>query len=309
MAIINHVLKNNNEKITSKYGNRTFMMRGKEVSDFHRGIDLIDKNNKSDYIIAYESGIVIDARDGIEGYDTVKSSGNYVYIKHNDTYTTKYQHMKLGSVKVKKGDTINKGDIIGYTGATGYATGIHLHFEIRKNNVQEDPLPYLEGTKTITKEKTYISTPVARNNTKDQIEVTIDNLRIRDNPNGNILGYAKKGIYNIISKETKDNYTWYQIETNKYIAYSPTWAILYEKDNTTKALEDLTNQIKIQGEKINSLTKENEELKQTISNYEEKINNLTNKLENTNNSLIYTVTKNDIYAIKLFKGETLYIKK
>ena len=309
MAIINHVLKNNNEKITSKYGNRTFMMRGKKVSDFHRGIDLIDKNSKSDYIIAYEGGVVIDARDGIEGYDTVKSSGNYVYIKHNDTYTTKYQHMKLGSVKVKKGDTINKGDIIGYTGATGYATGIHLHFEIRKNNIQEDPLPYLEGTKTITKEKTYISTPVARNNTKDQIEVTIDNLRIRDNPNGNILGYVKKGIYNIISKETKDNYTWYQIETNKYIAYSPTWAILYEKDNTTKALEDLTSQIKMQEEKINSLTKENEDLKQTISNYEEKINNLTNKLEDTNNSLIYTVTKNDIYAIKLFKGETLYIKK
>lgn len=310
MSIINHVLKNQNEKITSKYGNRTFMMKGEEVSDYHKGIDLIDKTNKSDYITAYEDGTILDTRDSIKGYDTVKSSGNYVYIQHENNYTTKYQHIKLGSITVKKGDKIKKGDILGYTGDTGYATGIHLHFEIRKNNIQEDPLPYLEGTKSITSIKTYLLTPTTKNEEENQIEITIDNLRVRDNPNGNILGYANKGIYNIISKETKNDYTWYQVETNKYIAYDPNWAILYLKA-TSVSKEEINVSIKTKEleEQIVNLNKENESLKQTIKDLETKINSLEQEITNQNDNLIYTVEKNDTYAIKLFKGEKLYIKK
>ena len=288
--IINHVLKKQNEKITSNYGNRSFYMQDRLVSDFHKGIDLIDKNEKNDHIIAFEDGVVIETRDSVEGYDATKSAGNYVYIKHDNNYTTRYLHMKLGSVRVKKGDKVKKGSIIGYTGATGYVTGTHVHFEIRNNNIAEDPLPYLEGTNKIIKTKIYLGTQVTKDTTKDQIMIkeNVTDLRVRESPNGKILGYINPGIYNIISKDTKDGYDWYQIDTDNYIAYDPKWATIYLKENSLNI--DLEKQIEILKEKVEQLTKENESLKEE-------------------GKLIYTATQNDIYAIKLYQGEKLYLKK
>ena len=288
--IINHVLKNQNEKITSNYGNRSFYMQDRLVSDFHKGIDLIDKNEKNDHIIAFEDGVVIETRDSVEGYDATKSAGNYVYIKHDNNYTTRYLHMKLGSVRVKKGDKVKKGSIIGYTGATGYVTGTHVHFEIRNNNIAEDPLPYLEGTNKIIKTKIYLGTQVTKDTTKDQIMIkeNVTDLRVRESPNGKILGYINPGIYNIISKDTKDGYDWYQIDTDNYIAYDPKWATIYLKENSLNI--DLEKQIEILKQKVEQLTKENESLKEE-------------------GKLIYTATENDIYAIKLYQGEKLYLKK
>lgn len=288
--IINHVLKNQNEKITSNYGNRSFYMQDRLVSDFHKGIDLIDKNEKNDHIIAFEDGVVIETRDSVEGYDATKSAGNYVYIKHDNNYTTRYLHMKLGSVRVKKGDKVKKGSIIGYTGATGYVTGTHVHFEIRNNNIAEDPLPYLEGTNKIIKTKIYLGTQVTKDTTKDQIMIkeNVTDLRVRESPNGKILGYINPGIYNIISKDTKDGYDWYQIDTDYYVAYDPKWATIYLKENSLNI--DLEKQIEILKQKVEQLTKENESLKEE-------------------GKLIYTATQNDIYAIKLYQGEKLYLKK
>ena len=288
--IINHVLKNQNEKITSNYGNRSFYMQDRLVSDFHKGIDLIDKNEKNDHIIAFEDGIVIETRDSVEGYDATKSAGNYVYIKHDNNYTTRYLHMKLGSVRVKKGDKVKKGSIIGYTGATGYVTGTHVHFEIRNNNIAEDPLPYLEGKNKIIKTKIYLGTKVTKDTTKDQIMIkeNVTDLRVRESPNGKILGYINPGIYNIISKDTKDGYDWYQIDTDNYIAYDPKWATIYLKETSLNI--DLEKQIEILKQKVEQLTKENESLKEE-------------------GKLIYTATQNDIYAIKLYQGEKLYLKK
>ena len=288
--IINHVLKNQNEKITSNYGNRSFYIQDRLVSDFHKGIDLIDKNEKNDHIIAFEDGVVIETRDSVEGYDATKSAGNYVYIKHDNNYTTRYLHMKLGSVRVKKGDKVKKGSIIGYTGATGYVTGTHVHFEIRNNNIAEDPLPYLEGTNKIIKTKIYLGTQVTKDTTKDQIMIkeNVTDLRVRESPNGKILGYINPGIYNIISKDTKDGYDWYQIDTDNYIAYDPKWATIYLKETSLNI--DLEKQIEILKQKVEQLTKENESLKEE-------------------GKLIYTATQNDIYAIKLYQGEKLYLKK
>lgn len=66
-----------------------------------------------------------------------KGNGNYVKIKHNGTYTTGYLHMsKFG--KYKKGQTVKKGDVIGYVGKTGLATGYHLCFRFWKRGTQVD---------------------------------------------------------------------------------------------------------------------------------------------------------------------------
>jgi len=64
-------------------------------------------------------------------------NGNYVFIKHNDTYTTKYLHMKQR--KVKRGTYVKQGQIIGTLGATGRVTGAHLHYEFIVNGSHRNP--------------------------------------------------------------------------------------------------------------------------------------------------------------------------
>ncbi len=144
-----HVLKNKDEKVTSNYGKRTYILNNKTKTDFHSGIDLISAMKKQDYIIAFEAGKIYALRDKIKGFSSKYSAGNYVYIDHGNGYITKYMHMKLGSIKVKKNQTIKKGTILGFIGATGYATGNHLHFAIFKNGKSLNPKPYLLKEKNI----------------------------------------------------------------------------------------------------------------------------------------------------------------
>lgn len=66
--------------------------------------------------------------------------GNIVIIKHWSSYTTAYAHMSRFGNGLRKGDKVNQGDIIGYVGSTGWATGPHLHYEFRVNNVAHDPM-------------------------------------------------------------------------------------------------------------------------------------------------------------------------
>ncbi len=72
--------------------------------------------------------------------------GNVVYIKHDGAHETVYAHMSRFA-GFKKGDRVKQGDLIGYVGSTGWATGPHLHYEFRLNGVHKDPL---KVTKQIT---------------------------------------------------------------------------------------------------------------------------------------------------------------
>lgn len=81
-------------------------------------------------IKAAGDGIIIE-----RGY--TKGNGNYVKIKHNATYTTGYLHMSKFS-NLKKGQRVKKGDVIGYVGKTGLATGYHLCFRFWKRGQQVD---------------------------------------------------------------------------------------------------------------------------------------------------------------------------
>lgn len=73
--------------------------------------------------------------------------GRVVQIDHFDGFSTRYAHMARFASKLHDGEHVDEGDIIGYVGATGEATGPHLHFEIRKDDVPHDPLtmPLPEG--------------------------------------------------------------------------------------------------------------------------------------------------------------------
>jgi len=62
-----------------------------------------------------------------------RANGNYVKIRHNSNYISYYLHLSKFGRGIKYGAKVNQGDIIGYVGATGYATGPHLDYRIKKN--------------------------------------------------------------------------------------------------------------------------------------------------------------------------------
>ncbi len=93
-------------------------------------------------IVAVDNGVVVYAgwsqnRDGTPGY------GNLVIIDHLDGWHTFYAHLSL--ITVTCGESIYQGMEIGHAGSTGNSTGPHLHFEMRYNNVPQDPLGLLPG--------------------------------------------------------------------------------------------------------------------------------------------------------------------
>jgi murein DD-endopeptidase MepM/ murein hydrolase activator NlpD len=66
--------------------------------------------------------------------------GNLVVIRHHGRYTTHYGHLNGFAAGIRKGQRVSQGDIIGYVGKTGWATGPHLHYEFRINDVHQNPL-------------------------------------------------------------------------------------------------------------------------------------------------------------------------
>ena len=100
----------------------------------HEGIDLAAAKNTP--IHAIDHGIVTYAGHGFTGY------GRLVIIKHvNKEYRSFYAH--LSRYKVERGDVVKKGDVVGLMGRSGRATGVHLHFEIRKDKLAVNPLDML----------------------------------------------------------------------------------------------------------------------------------------------------------------------
>jgi murein DD-endopeptidase MepM/ murein hydrolase activator NlpD len=94
----------------------------------HRGVDYAAPRGTPVY--ATGAGKVVEA-----GYTI--ANGNYVFIKHGQTYTTKYLH--LHNKKVRKGQSIKQRQLIGTVGSTGYATGPHLHYEFLVNGIHRNP--------------------------------------------------------------------------------------------------------------------------------------------------------------------------
>ena len=77
--------------------------------------------------------------DGVVEFAGVQNGfGNVVFIKHRNQHVTVYAH--LSRIGVKKGESVSQGQTIGAVGATGWATGPHLHFEFRVNGEHQDPM-------------------------------------------------------------------------------------------------------------------------------------------------------------------------
>lgn len=91
---------------------------------------------------AAPSGTPIHATaDGVVEYAGWQNGyGNVVILKHYGKYSTVYAHQSHIADGLSKGDTVSQGQVIGYVGATGWATGPHLHYEFRVDNRPVDPL-------------------------------------------------------------------------------------------------------------------------------------------------------------------------
>ena len=149
-------IKTDKLRVTSKYGKREYTYRGKRVKDFHNGIDLIGGHE----IVAAADGEVVSTRNEGKQY----GNGCYVRIKHSNGLYTLYYHLKSGSVTVKKGEKVTKGQVIGIIGKTGKATGVHLHYQIDKGSSATaiDPTEYILNGKEIVEEA-----PIAPEKPKD----------------------------------------------------------------------------------------------------------------------------------------------
>lgn len=99
----------------------------------HLGIDLAAP--KGTPILAAQGGTVIYAGREFRGY------GKMVLIESGSGWATLYAH--FDKILVSEGQRIRKGEVVGAMGRTGRATGVHLHFEIRKDRGPIDPLPLL----------------------------------------------------------------------------------------------------------------------------------------------------------------------
>jgi len=78
----------------------------------------------------------------IAGWPDNIGYGNRVLIDHGNGFQTLYAH--LSRIYVTAGQTVKRGDQIGQMGSTGRSTGVHLHFELRKEGALVDPLAYLK---------------------------------------------------------------------------------------------------------------------------------------------------------------------
>ena len=140
-------------RVTSPFGYRADPVTG-EGGQGHKGIDLTLWRGYSalSAIGAAWDGTVTDVRDGVEGFDTVRSAGNRVTIDHGDGVVTKYYHLANGSIPVQVGDSVTAGQVIGQMGSTGYSTGAHLHFQLEIYGEPVDPQPFLLGEEDIPEE-------------------------------------------------------------------------------------------------------------------------------------------------------------
>lgn len=114
---ISSIFANRKHPITGKYGH-------------HTGNDIPAPSGTE--IHAANAGVVTEV-----GRDSVY--GNYIQISHGNGYSTFYAHMKSTAI-VKEGETVSRGQVIGYVGTTGWSTGNHLHFELRVNGTRKDVL-------------------------------------------------------------------------------------------------------------------------------------------------------------------------
>ena len=109
-------------------------------TDYHTGIDITGSGVHGAPVVAANTGTVVHTKTcPYNGYSY--GYGTYIIVDHGGGITTLYAH--LSAINVKVGDIVVMGEQIGKVGNTGWSTGAHLHFEVRKNGSAVNPISYV----------------------------------------------------------------------------------------------------------------------------------------------------------------------
>ena len=117
--------------VTSQFGARTDPVTGEKAAG-HHGIDLAASPGSD--ILCYAAGVVTSTA-------STEVYGNCVTVDHGNGLQSFYGHMS--KIAVTEGQRVSAGEKLGVIGSTGKSTGVHLHFEIRKDGERVDPAPYI----------------------------------------------------------------------------------------------------------------------------------------------------------------------
>lgn len=121
-------------RITSSFGSRTSPTEGATTN--HKGIDIGATSGSA--IVAADAGEVVIAAYSV-------SAGNYIMLSHGNGLYTVYMH--CSSLHVTEGESVEKGQTIAGVGSTGYSTGPHLHFGVRKDGQYVNPMGYVNSSR------------------------------------------------------------------------------------------------------------------------------------------------------------------
>lgn len=215
-----------NYKITSGFGYRTHPISGDRAH--HDGVDIISSSGDNN-IYALEDGYVqmirTDQNNAKTGY------GNYIWVRYpRVNISLFYAHCK--SIKLKKNDKVSKGDIIAIMGSTGASIGVHLHLGMTEIGSDKWINPETYNYNVESKIKNING--VKRDETKKQVKVLVDGLRVRkvNNINSDIIGYVlKNNVYDFYEVFKDDIYTWYKIGDDKWIADNGEFLDIYFVDD------------------------------------------------------------------------------
>ena len=118
-------------------------VRGRVITGY--GAKTNGQQNDGINLAVPEGTSVKAAEDGIVAYsgNELKGYGNLLLVRHANGYVTAYAH--ASELKVKRGETVKRGQIIALAGQTGTVNSPQLHFEIRKGSTPVDPMQYLSG--------------------------------------------------------------------------------------------------------------------------------------------------------------------
>jgi murein DD-endopeptidase MepM/ murein hydrolase activator NlpD len=116
--------------VTAGYGYRSSPFTGRR--EMHEGLD----------VAAPPGTAIVATAEGVVSFTGPLSAfGNVVFINHGHGFTTFYAHNS--SNRVKEGQLVKRGEVIAYVGATGRATGPHVHYEVQVNGVTVNPMKYI----------------------------------------------------------------------------------------------------------------------------------------------------------------------
>lgn len=294
-----------------------------------------------DYVIAPFDAVVkkIYTSDANEVW--LESLEPVLYADGTKDYMTIMSAHDNNVSNLKVGQVIKQGQRYYEEGTKGNASGNHIHFEVARgkftgtgwhknsagywsinNGKKVDECLLIDDSYHLLNTAGYhfknvkdaepkkFGTPVARNESINQLKIKESNVRARSGPNGQTLGYMNPGIYNSLEFKTIDGYDWHRVEDNLWFA-NGTWSDWLPK-------KEIVEEIPVPPVNEEQKPDSAEELQKTIEKLQSELDHKKKEIADLNEviielkismpTLVFECAKEDYYAIKLKENQKLYLK-